>query len=95
MTDSATTTDKKKTKLHLTNRERLELDGIQDVLSFDEMSIYLITENGNLLIEGTDLHITTLDVTSGNLVIEGFVRSMVYNDKETSKKGGFFARVIK
>ncbi len=92
---SNTTTNNKKTALHLINREKLELDGIQDVLSFDEMSIYLITENGNLLVEGNDLHITTLDVVSGNLIIEGFVRSMVYNDKETNKKGGFFSRIIK
>lgn len=87
--------ERKKTKLYLTNRERLELDGIEDVLSFDEMSVYLVTENGNLLIEGRDLHITALNVDSGDLVIEGFVRSMAYNDKETVKKGGFFSRVMK
>ena len=89
------TADKKSTKLQLTNREHLELDGIEDVLSFDEMSVYLVTENGNLLVEGTDLHITTLNVESGDLVIEGYIRSMAYNDKETGKKGGFLSRVLK
>lgn len=89
------TDEKKNTKLQLTNRERLELDGIEDVLSFDEMSVYLVTENGNLLVEGNDLHITTLNVESGDLVIEGHVRSMAYNDKETTKKGSFFSRVLK
>ena len=28
--------EKKKNNLHLTNREYLQLDGIQDVLNFDE-----------------------------------------------------------
>ena len=89
------TDDKKSTKLQLINREHLELDGIEDVLSFDEMSVYLVTENGNLLVEGTDLHITTLNVESGDLVIEGYIRSMAYNDKETGKKSSFLSRVLK
>ena len=89
------TDDKKSTKLQLTNREHLELDGIEDVLSFDEMSVYLVTENGNLLVEGTDLHITTLNVELGDLVIEGYIRSMAYNDKETGKKSSFLSRVLK
>lgn len=85
----------KKTSLALQNREILNLTGIEDVISFDEMSVYLVTGNGNLLIEGNGLHITTLDVSAGNMTIEGFVRSMIYNDKETSKKGGFFSKVLK
>ena len=89
------TDDKQSTKLQLTNREHLELDGIEDVLSFDETSVYLVTKNGNLLVEGTDLHITTLNVESGDLVIEGYVRSMAYNDKESGKKGSFLSRVLK
>lgn len=87
--------ENKDTSLSLKNREILTLSGIEDVISFDEMSVYLVTGNGNLLIEGTGLHITTLDVSAGNMTIEGFVRSMVYNDKESTKKGGFFAKVIK
>ena len=70
----------KETSLALKNREILNLTGIEDVISFDEMSVYLVTGNGNLLIEGTGLHI---------------IRSMLYNDKETSKKGGFFSKVMK
>ena len=89
------TDEKKKANLQLTNRERLELDGVEDVLSFDEMSVYLVTKSGNLLVEGNDLHITTLNVESGDLVIEGYVRSIAYNDKETNKKGSFFSRVLR
>jgi hypothetical protein len=48
-----------------------------------------------LLIEGTDLHITTLDVASGHMTVEGTIRSMIYNDKESGKKEGFFARMMR
>lgn len=85
----------KSTSLSLKDRAVLTLEGVEDVISFDEMSVYLITGNGNLLIEGTGLHITTLDVSNGSMKIEGFVRAMLYNDKEAGKKGGLFSKVVK
>ena len=88
-------TNENKASLVLYQRKRLNIAGIEDVVSFDELSIYLVTENGNLLIEGTDLHITTLDVASGHMTVEGTVRSMIYNDKESGKKEGFFARMMR
>ena len=87
--------ENKDTSLNLKNREVLTLTGIEDVISFDEASVYLATGNGNLLIEGTGLHITTLDVSAGNMTVEGFIRSVLYNDKENVKKGGFFSKVMK
>ena len=88
-------TETKGAGITLWNRKLLNLSGIEDVISFDELSIYLVTNSGNLLIEGTELHITTLDVTSGNMTVEGMIRSMIYNDKETKKKDGFFSRMLK
>lgn len=87
--------ERKETSLSLKNRDTLTLEGVEDVISFDEMSVYLVTGNGNLLVEGTGLHITMLDVSNGRMSIEGFVRSMLYNDKENAKKGGFFSKVGK
>ena len=88
-------TQETKAALVLYQRKILHLSGIKDVISFDELNIYLITENGNLLIEGNDLHITTLDVASGNMTVEGIVCAMIYNDKENKKKDGFFSRMTK
>lgn len=88
-------TKEKKESLVLYQRNLLNLSGIEDVISFDELSIYLVTDNGNLLIEGSGLHITVLDVAAGNMSVEGMIRSIVYNDKESGKKEGFFARMMK
>lgn len=80
----------------LWNRKILNLTDINDVISFDELNIYLVTKNnGNLLIEGNDLHITTLDIASGNMTVEGTICSMIYNDKESKKKDSFFSRMLK
>ena len=89
------TTEIKNASIMLWERKQLQLSGIEDVISFDELSVYVMTKNGNLLIEGNDLHITTLDISSGNMVIEGMLRSMIYNDKEVKKKDGFFAKIVK
>ena len=80
-------TNEIKASLVLSNRKMLNLTDISDVVSFDELTIYLITKNnGNLLIEGNDLHITTLDVASGNMTVEGMICSMIYDDKELNVK---------
>ncbi len=82
--------------LVLWNRKNLNLKNIEEVVSFDELNIYLITkDNGNLLIEGNDLHITTLDVASGNMSVEGTICAMIYNDKESRKKESFLSRILK
>ena len=88
-------TIKSDANLSLWNRKILNLSGIEDVISFDELSVYLVTKEGNLLVEGADLHITTLDVSDGNMTIEGIVTSMVYHDKENATKGGFFSKMFK
>ena len=83
------------TDLMLRNRKNLSLTGIEDVISFDELSVYLVTGDGNLLIEGTDLHIATLDVSDGNMTIDGYIRSIIYHDKTPTKKSGFLSKVFK
>lgn len=88
-------TEKNNANITLWNRKILNLSGIEDVISFDDVSVYLITTEGNLLIEGSEFHITTLDVSDGNMTIEGIVNSMVYHDKEALSKGGFFSKIFK
>ena len=81
--------------LMLWNRNKLNLQVIEEVISFDELNVYLITKDGHLSIDGTDLHITTLDVSAGTMIIEGYVCSIIYNDKEQATKNGLFAKIFK
>jgi sporulation protein YabP len=85
----------KNAEITLWERKRLLLENIEDVISFDDLSIYLITKFGNLLIEGSELHITTLDVPSGKMMVEGLICSILYNDKDSKKKDGFFSKILK
>jgi sporulation protein YabP len=82
--------------LTLEGREKLIITGVKDVTSFDENVVVLDTEAGGLVIKGTDLHINKLSVDDGNLFIEGFIISCVYNDKiDVKKTGSFLSNIFK
>ena len=81
-----------KSSLSLKDRAELTLDGINDVISFDDSEIYLQTESGKLLIEGTRLHIPTLYKKKKKMKVDGLITAMTYNDRDNSKKGGLFSR---
>lgn len=93
--------DKKliKTKPHnvlIEGREKLNITGVKDVISFDENTIILNTEMGGLVLKGTGLHINKLNVEDGNLNIEGYIQACNYTDKSEAKKnGGFFSNMFK
>ena len=91
---SADETEKKST-LTLQNRKTLSLDGVSDVLSFDESTVLLKTALGTLTVEGSGLHILQLDLESGRVTVEGSVSALLYSDKSAGGKGGFFSRMVR
>ena len=80
----------KRHSLSLKNREKLTLDGISEVLSFDEQSVLLKTLLGRLTVEGENLHVTKLLLDCGEVNIEGKIRAIFYDDERDSGRVGFF-----
>ncbi len=72
-------------ELTLTNRERVETTGVQKVVSFDEHEITLETSIGPLNLRGEGMHITHLDLTAGEMVIEGQITSLEYSEQRGKK----------
>ncbi len=72
--------------LTLKNRERLALDGILEVLNFDESMVLLQSELGELLIEGEKLHIVKYFAESGELIVEGKIDGIFYPVQKEKKK---------
>lgn len=75
------------------DRKKLTLNGIKDVLSFDEETIILETALGRLTVKGANLHIINFDTSSGDLSAEGKVYAFVYTTEE--KNGGIFSRIFR
>lgn len=87
--------EKNSTALTLKNRSALNINGISDIINSDENAVYLNTLDGALLIEGSELHIISMNVESGEISLEGRVDTLSYHDKGAESKGGFFARMFK
>ena len=80
--------------LVLEDRRLLTVSGVSDVDSFDEESVVVFTELGELAIRGTNLHINRLSVEVGELTVEGNICALIYSD-DVPKSGGFFSKVFR
>ncbi|WP_350343745.1 sporulation protein YabP [Proteinivorax tanatarense] len=90
--------DIKHHKLVLVNQEELELTGIDDVESFNEEEIVLITQKGNLLaIRGEELSIKQLSIESGKVSVEGVIYEIAYSGEASyeGKKKGVFDKLFR
>lgn len=79
--------------LILEERKKLSVSGVSDVDSFDEETVTVFTNLGELVVSGSGLHINRLSVETGELILEGNIRSLVYHEEVNS--GGFLARLFK
>lgn len=67
-------------KLMLTGRRACALTGVNDVLSFDVNEILLETEQGMLMIRGSELHVSRLSLDKGEVDIDGRIDSFTYSE---------------
>ena len=81
--------------LILEARSRLTVSGVSDMDSFDEQTIVLFTEMGELTVKGEELHINKLNVDTGELTLEGQVHTLVYNDDSNRRQQGFWSRLFR
>ncbi len=89
-----------KHRVTVTDRGLTSVEGVEHVGSFDEEEIVLDTKMGVLILKGEGLHIIQLNLDEGNLLVEGFVKSVDYADERSSKslkgKGkGLIQRLLK
>lgn len=71
----------------LVDREELTIDGVVSLGSYDEKEVTMDTEQGTLVIKGEDIDIKQLNLEKGNVIIEGRVKAISYDDHTHNKKG--------
>lgn len=76
------------------NRRALEITGVTDIDSFDEQTVAVFTDVGELVVRGSSLHISRIDVESGNLLLEGEIDSLEYTDN-VAARGSIWARLFR
>ncbi len=77
------------------NREKVVITGIIDIHSFDDELVLAETELGILTIKGKDLKMNKLNLDNTELVVEGQIGLLQYNDLDSVKKGGMFNKIFK
>jgi sporulation protein YabP len=85
-------TEKRRHRLSLDRRARLEIEGVVEVESFDDVGILLLTDCGELNIEGKELKIGVLDTDKGVLSIEGRVDAVYYSEERQKRGRSLFSK---
>ena len=73
-------------------RERMKIQGVDDVSGFDENTIVLTTSQGDLNIHGQGLHIDRIDLDAGELELRGKIQELSYD--EPARSGSLWSRLF-
>lgn len=86
---------KKPHNLILENRKKLTLSGVTDVDNFDEKSIILYTNLGELTVTGKNLHVNEISLETGEMSIDGDIWAITYGDKDRKSTLSFFGKLFR
>lgn len=88
-----TTTQKPESisRLSLENQKKITVTGVVEIISSNDNSILLKLNKSNLLLSGSNIHITKLDVQQGILEADGIFSQIRYNHQNTN----LFKRIFK
>ncbi len=78
-------------KLQLSERQQLTMNGVTEVVSFDEGTVVLQTSLGTLIVQGQQLQLKTLSLEGGQVAVDGTVTALIYEEPRT---GGWRQRLF-
>jgi sporulation protein YabP len=73
----------------------MTVDGVKDVVEFDETLVRLLTDGGDMTVEGSELHVKVLDVERAVVALEGKIDGVFYSDSDGGEKKSFWERFLK
>lgn len=71
-------------KLTLDGRSKLTMTGVTEVVSFDDSTVILKTDMGQLVVQGKQLQLKTLSLDGGQVAVDGYVNAMIYEEPRRS-----------
>lgn len=87
-------TVREKHSITLKDRKDMRIDGVTEVVSFDELCVMLKTQCGDMAIEGKDLKIAVLEIDAGIVVLSGTVSGVYYSEPQSKEKRSFVKRLF-
>ena len=78
----------------LEDRSKLTITGVEQVESFNDNTIILMTLKGGITIKGEELNVGKLNLDDGNVKIDGIINGIIYNDKDV-QRGNIISKIFK
>lgn len=78
----------------LEKREKAVLTGVTEVERFDENEVVLSTHGGRLILTGSGLHVASLQLEEGRLLVDGAIDGMMYDGGAVKRRSGFLRRAL-
>ena len=79
-------------KVTLSDRKKLTVTGVSEVVSFDDTAVQMETALGSLMVYGQQLRLKNLSPDAGQLELTGEIEAMVY--EQPRRKGGWLSRIL-
>ncbi len=76
-----------KQKIVITDRTKVEIDGVRAVISFDEDGVVLESELGKICVEGREMRIENFEKATSSILIIGKISCVYYVEKMEKKRG--------
>ena len=76
-----------KQQIVITDKNKVEIDAVTSVRSFDEDGVLIDTSIGQISIEGRDLRIENFEKSSTKILISGNIIGVYYLKKRDKKRG--------
>ena len=80
-------------KLTLNERKSLTMNGVSEVVGFDEDCVVLRTELGALVVHGQQLQLKTLSLEGGQVEVNGSIAALIY--EEPKPQGTWLERLLR
>ena len=84
-----------KHSITLKDRSQMRIEGVTEVISFDELAVMLKTQCGDMAIEGKDLRIAVLEIDAGIVVLSGTVSGVYYYEPKNKEKSGLVKKLFR
>ncbi len=75
------------------NRASISFTGIKDMGSFDEQTVVLYTDYGEINLRGSKLHINKLSLETNEVDIDGNIEAIIYT--QNKQNSGFFNKLFR
>ena len=83
---------RKEHEIKIIKRKEMSISGVEEVISFDEESVRLMSIEGEIYVEGEDIKIGVLDTDRGLVTLSGKINGFYYVSEDKGTKKGFFSR---